>query len=210
MDRKWTGRVMLVCVTVATLAGAADTTQRLDELVGQLQAPRAEERLAAKAQILEFYESELRPFRDGQPVRNHEAYNALVSDLIAVVAEERERHELHDRKEIAIQLLGELRAVGAVDLLLDNIDLKLPGYILEANPLEIYPCTAALVQIGQPSVNALMRRLDRPQSERRRRLYRVVVEGVAGAGGGRLQLEAELLRAQARQANLQAMLRVFE
>jgi hypothetical protein len=100
--------------------------------------------------------------------------------------------------------------VAAVDLLLDNIHLKLPGYIFEANPRKIYPCTAALIAIGQPSVNRLLRRLDRPQSERSRYLYRVVVEGVAGPGGGRLQLEAELLRAQARQANLEEMLRSFE
>jgi hypothetical protein len=129
---------------------------------------------------------------------------------MAIVAEERQRHEFHDRKGIAVQLLGELRAVAAVDLLLDNIDLKLPGYLLDANPIKIYPCTAALIAIGQPSVNALIRRLDRPESDLVRGLWSIVVEGAAGQGEGRLQLEAELLRAQARQENLEAMLKLFE
>jgi hypothetical protein len=195
---------------MTALAGAVGSAQRVDELVRQLRAPTTEERLAAKDRILAFYEEELKPVRDGQAVRDQTMYDALVSGLMAIVGEEREHHEFHDRKEIAIQLLGELRAVAAVDLLLDNIELTLPGYIFEADPLTMYPCTAALIQIGQPSVNGILLRLDRPQSDRRRYLYAVVVQDAAGRQGGRLQLEAELLRVRAREDNLDAMLKLFE
>jgi hypothetical protein len=207
------GGVAVLAGVCAALVGAgqqAHAATRGQAAVGQLQSPDEETRKAAKAEVLDIYKELGGSLKQGEQVSDLPEYQEIVNGLIPIVAKQRERYlPSFDEKLLAVQLLGEMRAAEAVEVLLDNIWFcPSPGVdekVIEAG----FPCVGALIKIGKPSVAGIMARLDRQYQYRDMGIlvmYHVVVRKVQGREASRALLQAELEKARTRQANVVEML----
>jgi len=92
----------------------------------------------------------------------------------------------------AISLLGSYRATEAVPLLIRLIDVETASLNSSLTPLNNFPSCNALIQIGNPSVSAILDALKEEQevSERKLRLYAYIIRSIDGTdvGSYRLQL----------------------
>lgn len=116
----------------------------------------------------------------------------------------------HDRKHLAILLLGELRAAEAVPVLMRNIDYVNPRAADGGYALGIpggYPAVEALIRIGMPSVDAVVKQL-RTYKEacEGRRLCCVVLRDILGynLALARLQMALDQERDEGAKACLSA------
>ncbi len=84
----------------------------------------------------------------------------IILKCIDIIKETRKNYYLNDRKTLAIKLLGDYRAVLAIDCLIDNIKYT-PKYgeIDEKTIETIYPAVESLIKIGEPSVIPLIIKL---------------------------------------------------
>ena len=95
----------------------------------------------------------------------------LIKQLIELAGKEAERSHpedvessylWHDSKHLAMLLLGDLHAVEAVSVLLENLEYKNPNSIYVYEPLDKggwYPAAAALSKIGMPAVGPTIEKL---------------------------------------------------
>ena len=201
---------------VTALAGTSEevpAVSRAAAAIERLQGPQAGTRMAAKADIIEICKGLTSSLREGQQLSDVPEYLQIVDGLIAIVRKQRQTYDdSSDEKFLAVQLLGNLRAAKAVEVLLDNISFC-PAIRTELLPFETtFPCVGALVKIGKPSVEGMLKRLDRQYDYDKMGtlvLYGVVVKGVEGREAGKALLEGELEKARTRQANLAEMLFYF-
>lgn len=117
-----------------------------------------------------------------------------------IVGQQREgkRLDYNSSQILAINSLGEMRAQEAVVMLCDKVQLRASGRVSEDIPFGNYPSVGALVQIGNPSVQEILRRM-RPltsitpeYASRDLRLFAYIIREVDGHEVGlfRLQLAA--------------------
>ncbi len=89
-----------------------------------------------------------------------------VAELLTIVRTSRGTSIVEaGHKAWAIRLLGEYRAVGALDCLVENLDFCPNIGFSEYNPLTRYPAAEALVQIGQPAIPKIYSRCGLPMAE---------------------------------------------
>jgi len=205
--------VVVLAGLCTALAGAREegaAVSRTAAAVERLQAPDWKTRKSAKAGILEIYKELSASLKQDQQVSDLPEYQQLVDMLIAIVRKQRDKYQEHDEKLLAVELLGDLRAAKAVEVLLDNISFCPSPDQLEDLPLEIsFPCAGALIKIGKRSVEGILQRLDRQYDYDNMGtliLYGVVVRKVEGGEAGKALLQAELEKARTRQANIAEML----
>ena len=151
------------------------------------QSGAAQNRTASKPAVLDF---------NAVSIERKRSVNELLQ-LVEVEAKKKERKFSETRKlEAGIRLLGEYRALQAVEFLVDHIDLKGTGATLELTPLVSYPVVGALVEIGNPARDRILEKLSPPMSdateipERKLHLYSYVIRRIDGDEVGlyRLQL----------------------
>ncbi len=115
-------------------------------------------------------------------------------------------------KQLAVDMLGELRAEEAVPFLLDNIDFMPPMLCWGVAEYEGLPCAKALVKIGDKAARAIWRKRLPKADERKLRLYLMVMKYVWGKELCLCLTEAMLEKPLEEQhkRNLEAALRYFE
>jgi hypothetical protein len=100
-----------------------------------------------------------------------------------------------DPEAVAIRMLGELRAVEAVDILLDRIDVQT---IVVGSEATIFPgygvVPAALTSIGKPASTRAVEYLASDKSKERSKQYCRVIIGVEGYELGREMLRLAAAR----------------
>lgn len=127
---------------------------------------------------------------------------ALVAELVALASEDVERlhpevpnsaYPWRDSKHLSILLLGELRAVEAVPVLIEDIGYKNPRSIVATEPLDKdgwYPAVEALSKIGMPAIEPIIKKLGGYDEEcLGRELCCWVIKKVLGPRLGRVRLE---------------------
>jgi hypothetical protein len=105
-----------------------------------------------------------------EAIRND--HGALIKRLIRLAKEKVEpltssdprfvEYPWHDSKHLSILLLGDLRAVEAVDILLENLTYKNPKSLESSEALSQggwYPAAEALSKIGMPAVEPIIKKL---------------------------------------------------
>jgi hypothetical protein len=217
--------VVLVCIAVAAPQEEQPGEEQISAGLERLQSEDLRVRRAAKAEIRDIYQSLGGELEEPEQVRQLPEYQALVAGLIAIVAKERDRYDDFDEKLLAVQLLGQMRAPEAVEALLDNMLEPIPMDILEWTLESMNPCVDGLIRIGEPSVQGILRRLDRAfprkggildwmRPEHREKwvpdLYSVIIRNVRGKDGAATLLDEELKKARTRQANLQEMMGLLD
>lgn len=96
----------------------------------------------------------------------------LISSLINILKQGDKNAEGEKRSSLvaAIDVLGEMRAIEAVDILVDYIKFpasdKLVVFYKIIPPSEIYPAVKALIKIGKPSLPAVLRVLKESTDEK--------------------------------------------
>lgn len=81
------------------------------------------------------------------------------------------------RRSQAIELLGEYRAVAAVDLLIEEIEAP-PGHgwVDGPEPSRKYPSVHALIKVGEPAITRILAvRTAKPMTERELKLFSYVI-----------------------------------
>lgn len=209
MSAKSAGAALLVCVAVAALAaatGGPEPMARVPTLLERLQSADRAEREAALLEIRAFCRQLQDAASEDEPATALPAYEALVSGLIQIVAEQRDNYVFRDRKLLAVMLLGDMRAASAVDVLLDNLTFHPPGLVsTELDRLAAYPCAGALVRIGEPSMDGILRRLDRKYSDVEITLLSQIVARVLQPKPGLARFGTELQDARQRVTNLESI-----
>ena len=172
------------------------------ELLQRLQSAEEAERRAAMASIQALYGELQNELPEGGKVAALPVYQELAAGLVRIVGKEREQYDSDDEKLLAVLLLGEMRAAEAVDVLLDNLTFRPPRLIEEAGLGALYPCVEALIRIGQPSVEGILRRASRQYGDREIMLLSHIVRRVMGREDGLGRFEGELELALKRVDNL--------
>ncbi len=186
-----------VAITVAggRVASVTDSGTALE----RLHSEQRELRVVAKREILE-------------------GHTKLIESLVKIVEEERANYEEEDKKKLAVEILGELRAAQAVPVLLDNLTFGPPGRVTELGLQNMLPCLATLIQIGRPAVEGVLGRLDQELPNKPIPVvfaYAIIIKTVEGEVAGKALLEDELNSRRTppgsvKAANIRAMLKYFE
>lgn len=102
------------------------------------------------------------------------ANNQDVERLLAIIRDERLRGSDPERVTKAIERLGEIRAIAAIDDLAQLLSFRgsfdweksqVPGVLNHlVLPSDLYPATTALFQIGKPSLPALIKAIETHES----------------------------------------------
>jgi len=112
---------------------------------------------------------------------------------------------------LAIGLLGDYRAEEAVAFLIANIELFVAQTSDELVPGANYPCAAALVKIGLPSVKGILNRLDSVATEKELKLFATVIRLVDGDEVGLLRIEHATTKATEKSKdNLAALMKIYK
>jgi len=132
----------------------------------------------------------------------------LMRNLISIVANDKSDEVGRTR---AVDLLGDLRASEAAEILVENI-VEIPT--LDPRGLSSrgrYACVAALVKIGKPATGAVLKEFRKPISDDRQLALVDVLAGVEGRKVGRFLLEEEIADAKTAEErdNLNKALRMF-
>lgn len=122
-----------------------------------------------------------------------EERQAQISVVIEIAKTSEATGAMGGRKRGAIELLGYLRAAEAVDFLIDSIEFETKRrYITGNDPAERYPSVGALIAIGYPAVDAILRR-GIPKGDRKSiELYALVLGGVLGKRAAHAVVASEL------------------
>lgn len=133
-------RITLLMLALVVLGAAAVVREARSPIEG-LVSPNVDERVATKHRLVAERQ-------------------AIIKDLILLVKEPPEEapgtRPEHQSRALAIQLLGELRAAEAVDVLVAHLTLKTPvsvgslGQLI--GPGTNYPAAGSLARIGAPSL----------------------------------------------------------
>jgi hypothetical protein len=99
----------------------------------------------------------------------------------------------HAAKHLTIVLLGDLHAVEAVPVLLDNLEYRNPNILVVTSYLEegqLYPAAEALSKIGMPSVGPVIDKLGRyGEQEKGHSICRWIIREILGPRLGKVRLE---------------------
>jgi hypothetical protein len=117
----------------------------------------------AACHTLEKLKSQEYKVRAGAVAAFREDRKACISSLLKIAQSEK-KWELLGARELAIMLLGEIRAVEAVPFLLANMEFRVPHLGQDDGRLE-YPCAGALIAIGAPAYPKIWGRLESDMSE---------------------------------------------
>ena len=141
---------------------------------------------------LDQLKSEERPVREKAAAELLRVQKDLVRTLLLELADRQDpRPGYRDRKELVIELLGDLRAIEAVPYLIKHLTYRVPYKRLEINPIQAYPCARALIRIGTPAYPEIWSRLREPvNNELETRLVAYIVRQIAGHEIGLVRLEA--------------------
>lgn len=200
-------RTIVVGIIVLVAAVCFEATAFSVSGVGKLDSPRLEEREKAAEQVR----------------REHAQ---LVQALVQLAREEVElvpskstadpEYVRHAAKDLAIILLGELRAAQGVSLLLDNLRYQNPNVLVISyyvEPGQTYSAVEALIKIGMPAVGPTIKKLGTYDKDGLdRKLCCWIIKKVLGPRLGRLRLEIaiEEVREPKVKKNLQAALVYFK
>lgn len=100
----------------------------------------------------------------------------VVRSLIEIARTKKPSYTFYDPRELAIRLLGKLRAAEAVDVLIADIRFSPPMIVDAISFLQQYPCAEALVQIGDPAREALLRRVNQMPDQQDLKIYVLVLQ----------------------------------
>jgi len=124
-----------------------------------------------------------------------------VAALLRIAKLPYESKKTKSPKELAIALLGEYRAVEAVDFLVENVSFRpavaLADAFKELSPFDGYPSAQALVKIGTPCMEGIFRRMSKPCDKTEIRLFAYLVRTLDGHELGLYRLDAAAKRAEA-------------
>ena len=116
---------------------------------------------------------------------------ALVRGLLEIVREPGPPPDVFDRRQMAISLLGKLRAKEASPLLAEQITLRFPMIVTEdMGEASGYPCAVALMEIGSRSLSAVIEQLKVSTDPKRTALLLWVLRLVDGRDVGTVRLQA--------------------
>ena len=108
-----------------------------------------------------------------------------VAALLAIAGEPKGRM-LDEAQTVAVRALGELRAVAACDFLIKHIECIAPSPPWEDSE---YPCAEALISIGLPAIDAILRNVGEELGRNRARLFAKVIRSVDGQELGAQRVE---------------------
>ena len=131
---------------------------------------------------------------------------AIINDVIHIFSDASLNKSIHVH---AAELLGELRAIEAVDILIARIvDVE---YEYWDHAGRQYPCVPALIKIGKPASHAVLREIRKPMEDYRRLALARVLIAVEGPKVGLFMLEQEIADAKTpeERENLQKALKYF-
>jgi len=112
----------------------------------------------------------------------------LVSALITIAGKPKPAYQMYDERALSVMLLGEMRAIEAVDTLIRYIAFRPPGFTTEYSPSGEYPCVEALIKIGTPATAAFLGKVDSPPDKETLRLHVMVIQMVEGWEAGELKI----------------------
>lgn len=107
----------------------------------------------------------------------------LVAALISTIREEDNRFKRPNSVRRAMRLLGQLRAPDGVDVLIEHIGFPIlaefgtprggtgGGYLVGKSPSELFPAVNALIVIGEPSIQPIIKRIADEDGVVERRAY---------------------------------------
>jgi hypothetical protein len=106
---------------------------------------------------------------------------ATIKALMELAELDLQKNQTKGSSELAIDLLGELRSVEAVDFLINRIDFSPMTLLWSDQKHAGYPCVNALIKIGKPASLGTVARLGSPDlTATQRRLLLTVLNGVEG------------------------------
>lgn len=139
------------------------------------------------------------------------SHNAIVANIV----EQLQKEAISDENKLyAIYLVGQMRAIGAISTLIENIDFPAPkaDSSVAIGRWGMYPAQEALSKIGQPAVNMILDKLPGENHELRRRLMCFVLVDVDGIEVAQFMLKHSLAKETdpSRKGNLQSALMILE
>ncbi|MCI0421584.1 MAG: hypothetical protein L0312_20555 [Acidobacteria bacterium] len=136
----------------------------------------------------------------------------MIAQLLELAQQNAGSKELRGTKELAIDLLGEFRAVEAVEFLIRDVEFSPPSLRGELSRLGAYPSARALVNIGNQSGEEILAFVHPQVSDKAIKLYAQVIRQVDGAEVGRCRIQKALEGniTSDKRAALEKLLRVFE
>jgi len=117
-----------------------------------------------------------------------QARERRIQALLTIAQKQDKKPQFYGSRLYAIRLLGEYRAAQAVDFLVENVSLNLPALASESF-LGGHECARALIQIGNPSIEGISRRLSKPCEELEIKLFAYVLGAIDGKEISKHRLE---------------------
>lgn len=182
--------LIAVNVPVCLIYGNGSERSTAMNTVAELRSERPESREAAARSVLDDR-------------------RRLVADLQRIVRETVGDEARRGTARDAIVLLGQLRAVESAPLLVENLDFKVfyKDVKRPQPPEDLYPCVGALIEIGMPAIEPVLRRAGMSDDEDVLRNTAYVVKKILGR---KLALALLNDRGQLSAAERQRMERVRE
>jgi len=205
--------VLAVCTTAAFLCSCRDVSEPNQPDVG----PAAGDIVGLRSENLKEREKAAEAIRKESVER--------INHLLEFASEKVQRlypddpaspYPWHDSKHLATLLLGDLRAIQAVPILLENLEYKNPRSFIQGLLLDQggwYPAAEALSKIGMPAVGPTIEKLGGYTADSLgHQLCCWVIKEVLGARLGRLRVEIaiEEARDETVRNNLAAVLPYFK
>lgn len=136
-----------------------------------------------------------------------ESHRTLVGKLVEIVEQGAGNPGLNNPALSAVEVLGDLRAAGAVQVLIKHIDSYYPLFTHDTRAGGS-ACGTALIQIGKPASMTALAMLGNPGSDKRMRLFVEVIKGVEGPEVARFLIEDAIKKEKnaSRRENLQKAL----
>lgn len=156
--------ITVSCLCIVNLLLIQDVNPEKSEFVTvsvkQLKSPEIRNRLSARDALLKELKNAAKDTTLGE-------YTEIINELIAIAAEKREEYIVHDPKELAIEVLGEIGSIEAIPIFVEQVDFTYPSmrYILDASLLNPYPCARALEKMDSLAVQGIFDYLGRAKSE---------------------------------------------
>jgi hypothetical protein len=184
--------IMTVLLVGCIYVLGSDSTAKPKSLVAQLESSDRQERLAA-AKAMEDVRAQ------------------TIASLLRIADVKTSSPGFQSARELAIQLLGEYRAVQAVPLLVKEIALCVPAIIDSDVSAAGYPCVQALVKIGIPSLEGILKRLDETAGETEFKLFATVFRLIDGEELAIIRAELALKKAEGQQKkNLEQLVELLK
>lgn len=139
-------------------------------------------------------------------------YETTVAELVRIVGQTKgELQIFDDPRLLAVELLGDMRATAAVDVLIANIDVDYPRISHELENSAGTACADALIKIGKPGSLGCLRAVSAENDERRMRLLVEVIRRVEGERFGKMMVleAAQNEKDASKRINLEKAAKVF-